>query len=253
MQVIILAGGTGTRMQEITEITPKALIPIGGKPMIWHIMQLYMAQGFDEFILALGYKQEMFKMYFSHYRDINYDVKMGFLNPVYYDDTYTPSVILTDTGLSSLKGERLRQLKKYVKDDTFMLTYGDGVSNVNLNYLLSFHQKHGKIGTITGVHTASKFGDINRDPGNRVLQLREKPKSNSLTNGGFMVFNKGIFDYLDEGCDLEIGPLEKLAADSELYVYEHRGFWQNADTMKDIGELQEIWDEGNPPWIKGGK
>jgi len=254
MQVAVLCGGTGTRMQEVTELTPKPLVPIGGKPMLWHIMHLYMHYGFHEFVLALGFKQETFKMYFTHFNSINHTTKiyndlMGDMRVSHPEGVTNMDVTLVDTGLNTLKGERLRQLSKHIKDDTFLLTYGDGLSDVNLLDLVKFHQIHGCIGTITGVRTQSKFGEIEHYKDGRISKIVEKPKDGMLTNGGFMVFNRKVFNYLWKGCDLEVGPLERLARDGELYVYEHKGFWKNADTMKDIGELQAMWDIGETPWL----
>ena len=257
MQVIILCGGTGTRMKELTELTPKPLIPIGGRPLLWHIIKHYMHYNFFEFILALGYRQESFKMYFTNFDELNNDIT------IYHDDMIgTPKILyhsidtsfnitLADTGLNTLKGARLKRVEKYVTDDTFMVTYGDGLSDINLKALLAFHKRHGKLATITGVHPKSKFGEIWYLKDGRVTSIKEKPQENDrLTNGGFMVFNKGVFNYLypKEDCDLEIGPFERLAKDKELFVYNHTGFWKNADTLKDIGELQDMWDTGNPPW-----
>ncbi len=254
MQIVILVGGTGTRLREMTEFIPKALIPIGGIPMVVHIMRWYAKYGFKEFVLALGYKQEEFKQYFQHYDIINNDiiVDIGRYGGQHYHDLidYGWKVTLSDTGLNTMKGGRLKRIEKYIQGDTFMLTYGDGISDINLNRLLSFHQSHGKLVTITGVHPIPRFGELYHENG-KVILFNEKPHDNNcLINGGFMVCNRGIFDYLteDERCDLEIGPLELITAKGELQVYHHKGFWQCMDTLKDMGELQKLWDEGNAPW-----
>ena len=259
MQVVILCGGKGTRLKELTENTPKPLIPIGGRPMVWHIMRLYIHYGFFEFILPVGYKQEAFKQYFMNAGALHNDIRIyQTLEGDRGVDLLTwrePSsnVIIADTGLETLKGARLKRIEQYIDDDddTFLVTYGDGLADVNIAALLMFHEAHGGIGTITGVHPRSKFGELEYDADNRISRIREKPKENGrLTNGGFMVFNKKIFNYLYKykNCDLEVGPLEKLAQDKELFVYPHDGFWKNADTLKDIGEFQELWDGGDPPW-----
>jgi len=260
MQVVILCGGTGTRMKELTELTPKPLIPIGGRPLVWHIMKQYMYYNFFEFVLALGYKQEAFKMYFTHFDELNNDITVyrdivGTQKVVHHSADIACKVTLADTGRHTLKGARLKRIEKYITDDTFMVTYGDGLSDINLSDLLAFHQSHGKLATLTGIHPRSKFGEIQHRGSGRVSSIKEKPKENGrLTNGGFMVFNKGIFNYLYPAadCDLEVGPFMKLVADKELFVYKHTGFWKSADTLKDIGELQDMWDAGNPPWQRWG-
>lgn len=256
MQVVVLCGGTGTRLQEVTELTPKPLIPIGGKPLVWHIMRHYMRYGFNNFVLALGYKQEAFKKFFLEYEQNNSHVWIRNGTPffAYPEDDFMSQIehlTLVDTGPTTLKGERLRLVKAYCHD-TFMLTYGDGLSDVNLTKLLDFHKNHGKIGTITGIQAHSKFGDITYDPTtDRINSFREKPQDvTHLTNGGFMVFNKEFFEYLSPGCDLESIPLGRLAADGELCVFKHTGFWHCVDTMKDVGDIRRMWEEGNTPWLK---
>ena len=254
MQTVILAGGTGTRLREMTEMMPKALIPIGGRPMIWHIMKLYAHYGYKDFVLALGYKQEAFKMYFNNFDIINNDIIVGIGGyqglpyRTYSDQGWT--VVLSDTGESTMKGGRLKRVERYVKGDTFMVTYGDGVGDINIPELLSFHQSHGKLVTITGVHPTPRFGELHCD-GTTCLSFNEKPQDdNCLVNGGFMVMNRGVFDYLtpDEWCDLEVGPLELIAAKGELQVYHHRGFWGCMDNIKDMGILQQMWDKGEAKW-----
>lgn len=258
MQVVILAGGTGTRLKEMTEFLPKPLIPIGGKPLIWHIMNIYSYYGHTDFILSLGYKQEKFKMYFSHLDMFNSDITIYRNQGGEYEATYHDplgpgwKVTLADTGLNTLKGARLARVRRYLTDETFMVTYGDGVSDINLDLLLEYHKLHGKVGTITGIHPISKFGEIAHRYG-RVTMFREKPyDSSSLANGGFMVFDQRLFEYLscNVDCDLETETLSLLAEGNELYVYQHKGFWKNMDTLKDVGELQALWDSGNAPWIK---
>jgi glucose-1-phosphate cytidylyltransferase len=254
IQTIILCGGSGTRLKEMSEFIPKPLIPIGGIPMIVHIMRLYAYYNFKDFVLALGYKQDAFKQYFAHYDIINNDVTLNIGR--YQGDNYRHytdqgwKVTLSDTGEATFKGARLKRVEKYVQGDTFMCTYGDGIGDIDIPALLAFHQYHGKIATVTGVHPSPRFGEIHHDNG-KVISFSEKPHDdNCLVNGGFMCFNRGIFDYLtvDPWCDLEVGPLELLAAKGELQVYHHRRFWKAMDTLKDMGELQTMWDGGHPKW-----
>ena len=252
--VVILSGGMGTRLREMTEFLPKPLIPIGGIPIIVHIMKLYSHYGFKNFVLALGHKQEMFKQYFAHYDLINNDctILKGRYMSGNCNDSYGNSwnVTMVDTGENTMKGGRLKRVEKYIKEDTFMCTYGDGLSDINLQKLLSFHQSHGKIATITGVHPIPRFGEIHREE-SKVISFSEKPQNDDcLISGGYMVFNRKVFDYLTEDvwCDLEIGPLELLAAKGELQVYHHKGYWQCLDTMKDMGEIQKEWETGRARW-----
>lgn len=249
MQVVILCGGSGSRLREETEFKPKPMIQIGGKPMLWHIMQLYSHYGFKDFVLALGYKQEMIKEYFWNYNIINEDIVLDGA-PVRFKAVEDWRIVLTDTGEKTMKGGRLKRVQKYVSDDSFMLVYGDAVSNINLQKLLEFHKNHGKLVTVTGVHAPARFGEIHRD-GSAVLSFTEKPEnSTNLINAGYYVFNRKIFDYVttDTWCDLEHGPLELIANQGEMQMFEHRGFWQCMDYPKDIDILQQIWDSGNVPW-----
>ena len=257
MQTVLLCGGTGTRLREVTEFIPKALVPIGGKPLIWHIMKIYSCYGFRDFVLALGYKQEAFKEYFAHFNEINNDVmiRTGVCRDIYID---TPQgefpddwiIRLSDTGLNAMKGARLKKIQKYIVDDTFLATYGDAVSDINITNLLAFHRSHGKIATITGVSPKSRFGEIHHE-GGMVTNFTEKPSNGeSLMNGGFMVFRRDIFDFLteDDTCDLEIGVLDKLAQNQQLMVYHHKGFWHCVDNYKEMSELQHLWDNNNAEW-----
>jgi len=254
MQVVILCGGTGTRLREQTDLIPKSLIPIGGLPMIVHIMRIYAHYGFTEFVLALGYKQEVFKMYFANYDIINNDITVdigcyrGKNRHSYADKNWR--VTLANTGENTMKGGRLKRVEKYIKGDTFMCTYGDGVADIDIRRLLAFHQAHGKLATVTGVHPIPRFGEIHTGNDGQVCKFSEKPDGDSLVNGGFFVFNRGVFDYLheDEWCDLELGPLELIAERGELMVYHHEGMWRCMDTLRDVGELQQMWDKGEALW-----
>jgi len=250
--VVILCGGMGTRLREQTEFLPKPMIPIGGKPMLVHIMKWYRKFGFSKFILALGYKQEIIKDYFAHYDIINNDVTVdigryaGSRCNSHTHDTW--SVTMVDTGEHTLKGGRLKQVEKYIGSDTFMLTYGDGIGNVDLQALLEFHQSHGKIATVTGVAHPLRFGEIDRE-GSLVISFSEKPvRDGSLINGGFFVFNREVLNLLTLDCDLEIGVLDRLADQEQFIVYEHKDQWMCLDTMKDMGELQKLWDDGQAKW-----
>ncbi len=255
MQTIILCGGLGTRLREETEFRPKPMVEIGGKPILWHIMKIYSHYGIKDFVLSLGYKGEMIKEYFYNYEILTNDftIELGNKKNIEMHSNNAEKdwrITLADTGDKALKGARLKRVQQYVNDDTFMLTYGDGVAEVDINALLAFHKKHGKLATVTGINPAARFGEL-KIKGNQVESFSEKPRDGEgLINGGFFVFNKGIFDYLsaDENCDLEIGPLEKIAGEGQLMVYKHRGFWACMDTIRDMEYLNNLWVEGNAEW-----
>ena len=231
MKVVILCGGQGTRLREETEFRPKPMVPIGTKPILWHIMKIYAHYGFKEFVLCLGYKGEMIKEYF---KPDNEDMK----------------VWSVDTGEDVEKGARLKRIQKYIDGDTFMVTYGDGVANVDIGELLAFHKRHGKVATVTGVHPPSSFGEI-REKDGKVTQFIEKPQfSASLINGGFFVLNTKVFDYLseDKTCDFEGTPLQKLVADEQLMVHKHEGRWLNMDTPRDMEYLNKLWAANQAFW-----
>lgn len=255
MKVVILCGGLGTRLREETEFRPKPMIQIGEKPILWHIMKTYSAFGFQEFILCLGYKGEMIKEYFLNYPVLNNDFRIKFneekeielLGDIHREDW---SVTLVDTGRHALKGARLKRIEKYIGQEEFMVTYGDGLSNIDFKKLLKFHRSHKKIATLTGVHPLSRYGDLIVED-NRVKGINEKAKNPSgLINGGFFIFSHKIFKYLtnDDQCDLEIGPLEQLAKDGQLMVYQHNDFWACMDTMRDVGYLNKLWQDKAAPW-----
>lgn len=255
MKVVILCGGVGTRLREETEFRPKPMVNIGGRPILWHIMKYYSQFGYKNFVLALGYKGDMIKNYFCHYELMNNDVTIELGKPDetcihYVHDEAGWKITLADTGEKSLKGARLKKVEKYISDDIFMMTYGDGIANVDLDSLVGFHKTHGKLATVTGINPASRFGELRVD-GNCVESFSEKPQNgDSLVNGGFFVFNKKIFSYLvsDDSCDLEIGPLEQIAKEGQLMVYKHRGFWACMDTLRDMEYLNRIWDNGHAKW-----
>lgn len=255
MKVVILCGGMGIRLKEETEYRPKPLVEIGGKPILWHIMKIYAHYGLEDFILSLGYKGKMIKEYFYNYELLNNDftIEIGNQKNIEVHSNHTEKgwrVTLADTGDKALKGARLKRVQKYIDDDQFMLTYGDGVANVDIESLLEFHRNHGKLATVTGINPASRFGEL-KTKGNQVESFSEKPKNgDGLINGGFFVFNRGIFDYLseNENCDLEIGPLEKIAAEGQLMVYKHTGSWACMDTIRDMEYLNKLWREGQAAW-----
>jgi len=255
IQVVILCGGLGTRLREETEFRPKPMVNIGSHPILWHIMKYYSQFGFHDFVLALGYKGEMIKNYFYHYEVMNNDVSIELGRPEdlrihHSHDEAGWKITLANTGEKSLKGARLKKVEKYIPDETFMMTYGDGVADVDINALLSFHKAHGKLATLTGINPASRFGELKIN-GNRVEAFNEKPKNgDGFVNGGFFVLNRGVFDYLseDDSCDFEIGPLEEIARQGELMVYKHHGFWACMDTLRDMEYLNKLWSEGKAEW-----
>ena len=253
MKAVILCGGLGTRLRQETEFRPKPTIEIGARPILWHIMKLYAHFGHTEFVLALGYKGEVIRDYFLNYEAMTQDatIRLG-AEPRVTLHGSTPeswTVTLADTGQASMTGARVKKLQRYVPDDTFMLTYGDGVADVDLDRLLAFHRQHGRVATITGVRPPSRFGELVTD-GTRVTEFSEKPSITGagFINGGFFIFNRGVFDYLtvDDECILEREPLERLARDGELQMYLHEGYWQCMDTPRDIEALQHAWQRGAP-------
>ena len=252
---MILAGGMGTRLREETEYRPKPMVEIGGRPILWHIMKGYAAHGFDDFIICLGYKGERIKEYFLNYEAMNNDftVQLGRPNPLEYYDAHAERgwrVTLADTGVQTMTGARIKRASRYLTADRFMVTYGDGVSNVDLKALLAFHQRAGTLATVTGVHPSSRFGEL-LVSGSRVQQFSEKPQTHEgMINGGFFVFERAVLDYLtdDPGCVLEREPLERLAADGQLSVFQHQGFWQCMDTYRDYQHLNQLWESGAADW-----
>ena len=255
MKVVILCGGLGTRLREETEFRPKAMVNIGDKPILWHIMKIYAAYGHKDFVLALGYKGDTIKNYFCHYELMNNDVtiELGEPEKICIHQKHEENgwkVTLANTGEDTLKGTRLKRVQKYVTGDSFMVTYGDGVADIDLNALVSFHNSHGKLATLTGINLASRFGEL-KVKGDSVEAFSEKPENGSgLINGGFFVLNRGVFNYLsdDDSCDFEIGALEEIARQGELMVYKHKGFWACMDTLRDMEYLNRLWTEGKTMW-----
>ncbi len=255
MKVVILCGGLGTRLREETEFRPKPMVNIGARPILWHIMKYYSQFGYKDFVLALGYKGEMIKNYFCHYELMNNDVTIELGQPDNMNIHYTHDeagwkVTLANTGEKSLKGSRLKKVERYIAGDTFMMTYGDGIADVDINALLEFHKDHGKLATVTGVSAASRFGEL-KVTGNCAVSFAEKPHdSGGLINGGFFVFNRAILDYLtvDDSCDLEVGALETIAKEGQLMVFKHRGSWACMDTLRDMEYLNKLWSDDKAFW-----
>lgn len=258
MKCIILCGGMGTRLREETEYRPKPMIHIGDRPLLWHIMKIYAYHGYDEFVLPLGYKGEQIKDYFINYEVMNNDftIELGKPDSVELHNSHPDKgwrITLVDTGEKTLKGGRLKRVQQYLGDEeTFMVTYGDGVADVDISALLAFHRSHGKAATVTGVRPLSRFGELSVEQG-RVTSFLEKPQSsggNQLINGGFFVLERSVLERLtvDADCDLEYGALEDLASEGELMVYRHDGFWFCMDTIRDYEALNKMWSEGNAPW-----
>jgi glucose-1-phosphate cytidylyltransferase len=253
LKVVILCGGLGTRLSEETQIKPKPMVEIGGRPILWHIMKIYERHGITDFVLALGYKGEVIKNYFLNYHahqcDITVNLKVGnveYSNPMAEDWR----VSLVNTGSNSMTGGRLLRLKpRLEKGGTFMLTYGDGVSDLDLTALLAFHRKHKRLATVTAVRPPARFGDLNIVD-DCVMRFAEKPQAGEgWINGGFFVFEPGVLDYLDDDATiLEKAPLERLAADGQLMAYRHAGYWQSMDTLRDKHALEEQWRSGHAPW-----
>jgi glucose-1-phosphate cytidylyltransferase len=252
MKVVILAGGLGTRLSEETEVKPKPMVEVGGRPIIWHIMKIYSHYGFNEFIVCLGYKgyviKEFFANYFLHQSDLTIDLQAnGFEVHNNYAEPWR--VALINTGDKTMTGGRVRRIQSYVGDETFMLTYGDGVANVDINKLLAFHREHGKHATVTAVRPPSRFGGMSIEE-NIVTNFIEKPQiGEGWINGGFFVFEPQVFDYIrgDETL-LEREPMEKLSAEGQLVAYKHDRFWQCMDTLRDVQLLNDLWIGESPPW-----
>ena len=254
MEVVILCGGLGTRLAEETDLRPKPMVTIGGNPILWHIMNIYGAQGFNNFTLAIGYKGEYIKDYFLKYSvlssDFSVELGTGSVTQISKNCHRDWKVNLISTGAQTQTGGRLKRLESRLRPKgTFMLTYGDGVANVNLKELLSFHKKHKKLVTVTAVRPTARFGGMQIE-GDQVLQFKEKPQSGEgWINGGFFIMEPEFFDYLgDDSTVLETSPMEKLVKDNQLMAYKHEGFWQCMDTIRERQLLESMWAQGNAPW-----
>jgi len=255
MKTVVLCGGLGTRLKEETEFRPKPLVEIGGRPILWHIMKLYAHHGLRDFVLCLGYRGNMIKDYFLNYEAMNSDftVCLGQKSGIHYHGSHREQdfrVTLADTGQHSMTGGRVKRIQKYVCGTRFLLTYGDGVSDLDLHKLIEFHESHGRLATVTVVHPLSRFGAVQLDGGQRVSKFTEKPRSDGWVSAGFFVFEPGVFDYLTGGdeCVLEREPMEKLAAEGELMAYQHDGFFGFMDTYRDFEHLNQLWASEQAPW-----
>ncbi len=252
MKVAILAGGLGTRLSEETVDRPKPMVEVGGNPIIWHIMMHYAHHGFQDFAIALGYKAEIIKKYMVDYCSLNSNLTVNLKSgKVERHEGYSPdwNVDLIDTGLNTNTGGRIKRLAPYMGDETFMLTWGDGVSDINIQDLLAFHKSHGKLATLTAVRPAARFGHLDLQ-GDQIVDFSEKPQTREgWINGAFFVLEPGIFDYIeDDDTQWEKAPLERLAQDGQLMAYKYSGFWQCMDTLRDKRRLQSLWESGNAPW-----
>lgn len=255
MKVIILCGGFGTRLKEETEFKPKPMVFIGNKPILWHIMKIYATAGFNEFILALGYKADYIKDYFLNQKAFSSDFTLStkdhhttfHLENRREIDNFT--ITFVDTGIDTLPGERILLCKDYIpaKDQDFMVTYGDGLADIDINKLAAFHKSQDTIGTITGVQPRTRYGLVKADKNNLVTGFREKPIISDVVNGGYMVFKKEVFDYIKPG-ELEHPALQRLSKKKELSLYNHDGFWYCMDTYKEVEELNSLWQQEHPPW-----
>lgn len=252
MKVVILAGGFGTRLSEYTETIPKPMVTVGGRPILWHIMKQYAKYGFTDFNLALGYKAELIKEYFLHYRSLNSDFTVDLGTGAVHShqtDEVDWNITLVHTGQDSMTGGRVKRMQPYIGNETFLLTYGDGVADLNIQELVKFHKGHGKMVTVSAVHPGARFGELDIDEG-RVSSFKEKPQmAQGWINGGYFVIEPEFFEFINgDKTILEKDPLEKVAEIGELMAYRHDGFWQCMDTKRDRDMLEELWVSGNAPW-----
>ena len=255
MKVVILAGGLGTRLMEETDARPKPMVEIGGKPILWHIMKIYENFGYNDFVICLGYKATLIKEYFYNYYLHNSDITINLENnriDVHISNTESFKVTLIDTGLNTNTAGRIKRVQKFLDNETFMLTYGDGVANINLKELVEFHKKHGKLATLTSIQVPGRFGNIDISSDGSVEQFQEKPQGDGMwINGGFFVLEPGIYNYLEGNMDdiqWERGPLAEIAGDHQLAAYKHKGFWKCMDALRDRIELEQMWNSGNAEW-----
>lgn len=253
MKVVILAGGLGTRLSEETVLRPKPMVEIGGMPILWHIMKIYSSYGYNDFVICLGYKgyvvKEYFANYFMHKSDVTIDLKNNSVK-VHESEAEPWTITLVDTGVNSMTGGRIKRIQKHIGDEPFLLTYGDGVSNVNINELVATHKKNGKLCTVTSVQPSGRFGALNLGSENQVDSFLEKPKGDGAwINGGFFVCQPEVFDYIEgDSTIFEKAPMERLAADGQMGAHLHDGFWKPMDTLRDKIELEESWESNKAAW-----
>ena len=255
VKVVLLCGGQGTRLREETEYRPKPLVDVGARPILWHIMKLYAHHGFRDFVLCLGYRGSMIKEYFLNYEAMNNDftICLGARHQIEYHGAHEERdfrVTLADTGVETMTGSRVKQISRYVDGSIFMVTYGDGLADVNIADLIRFHRSHGKLATVTTVRPVSRFGVVSVDSSGQVGSFSEKPRVEGWINAGFFVFDRRVFEYVDAdpGCVLEREPLEHLARDGELMAYQHHGFFFAMDTYREYLHLNDLWRGGQAPW-----
>lgn len=250
--VVILCGGMGTRLREETEFKPKPMVEVGGKPIVWHIMKIYARYGFHRFILCLGYKGGIIKDYFLNYEAMSNDftISLGKGTRIDFQSNHMEQdfkITLVDTGLHTMTGGRIKRIESHIDTDYFMVTYGDGLADVDLAHLVSFHESHGKIATLTATNAPSRYGILDLSDNGTVRSFREKVQAEWI-NGGFFVFNREVFSYLDPECILERTPMERLASDGQLMAYRHDGFWIGMDTYREYEMLNQMWDSGHAAW-----
>ncbi len=254
MKVVILAGGFGTRISEESHLKPKPMIEIGERPILWHIMKIYSSYGFNDFIICLGYKGYCIKEYFAHYflheADVTFDFRNNNERMVHHNLAEPWTVTLVNTGVETMTGGRVKRVREYIGNETFMLTYGDGVADINIKALVDFHKGHGKLATVSSIQPLGRFGALDIDNSNLVRGFEEKPKGDGAwINGGFFVMEPSVLDYIDNDATiLEKEPLEKLAHDGQLLAFKHPGFWQPMDTLRDKNHLDDLWKSGTAPW-----
>lgn len=253
MKAVLLAGGLGTRLREETEYRPKPMVEVGGRPIIWHIMKGFAHHGISDFVVCTGYRSEVIKDFFLNYEGRTHDftVRLGQPAEVTYHSTHDESgwqVTVADTGQATMTGGRVKRVQDHIGDERFMVTYGDGLADVDIPALLDFHESHGRLATVTTIRPLSRFGVMDMTEEGAVEQFREKPLTDGYVNGGFFVFEPGVFDYLDDECVLEQAPLEALAKDGQLMAFRHEGFWQPMDTYREFTMLNEMWDRDEAPW-----
>lgn len=252
-QVVLLCGGLGTRLREETEYRPKPMVEIGGRPVLWHIMKLFAHHGLTDFVLCTGYRGQMIKEWFLHYEawSSDFTITLGDHSSVRFHRSHLETgweVTVTDTGLETQTGGRVKRAERYLAGDRFIVTYGDGLSDVDLTALLKFHAEHGKIATVTTTRPLSRFGIVDVEPDDTVRRFREKPQGDEWVSSGFFVFEREFLGYLDDNAVLEQAPLERLASEGQIAAYRHDGFWQPMDTYREFLMLQELWDSGKAPW-----
>ena len=253
MQAVILAGGLGTRLSEETEYRPKPMVEVGGRPILWHIMKGFAHHGVTDFVVCTGYRGEVIKDFFLNYEGRTHDftVRLGQPPSVTYHSAHEEDgwqVTVADTGQTTMTGGRVKRIQQHVGDERCMVTYGDGLADVDLSALLAFHEAHGRLATVTTIRPLSRFGVMDMNDDGAVERFREKPLTDDYVNGGFFVFEPQVFDYLDSECVLEQEPLEALAKDGQLMAFRHEGFWQPMDTFREFTMLNEMWDAGKAPW-----